>query len=37
MVQTSGVSSYPGFELSGSSCIDSTPRPKGMEVWFEFA
>ena len=38
MVRISGVSNYPGFELSGSNCIEkSTPKPRGMEVWFELA
>ena len=38
MVQISGVSSHPGFELSRSNCIENiTLKPKGMEIWFELA
>ena len=36
MLRISGVSSYPGFELTGSNCIEnSTPEPRGMQIWFE--
>ena len=36
MVRISGVSSYPGFELSGSNSVESsTPKSRGMEIWFE--
>ena len=38
MVRISGVSSYPGFKVSGLNCIEnSTPKPGGMEIWFEVA
>ena len=38
MVRISGVSIYPGFELSGSNCTEnSTPKQRGMEIWFEWA
>ena len=33
-----GVSNYPGLELGRSSCIEnSTPKTRGMEIWFKFA
>ena len=38
MVQITRVSSHPGFELSRSNCIENiTPKPRGMEIWFELA
>ena len=33
MVRISGISSCPGFELSEN----STPKPKGMEIWLVLA
>ena len=36
MVPISGVSSYSGFELSGSNCIETiAPKPRGREIWSE--
>ena len=36
MIRISGVSSYPGLELSGSNCEEnSTPKPRGMKIWFK--
>ena len=38
MVRISGVSSDPGFELSGLNYIENnTTKPRGMEIWFELA
>ena len=38
MGQISWVSSYPGLELSRLNCIEySTPKPRGMKIWFELA
>ena len=38
MVRISWISSYLGVRLSGSNCIkNSTPKPKGMEIWLELA
>ena len=38
MVRISEVSSYPGFELSGSNCVEnSSPKPSPTEIPFEFA
>ena len=38
MVRIDGVSSYPGFELSGLNCMESnTPKPRRVEIWFELA